>query len=52
MTQTQCKALALMASENVGAVVTSMGWTWRQDVRESDEAAEAVLRNMRRNREE
>lgn len=43
MTNTQREALKLMRKQNVAAVVTRLGWTWLQHVRESEEAASAVM---------
>lgn len=43
MTNYQRAALKAMAEENLGAIVTKFGWTWPQDIRESDEKALEVL---------
>lgn len=46
MTDTQKKALKMMAESNTGAVLTTLGWTWPEDVRNSIYAAEAVIAAM------
>lgn len=43
MTQTQRTALALMWDRNLGAVLTSFGWTWPTAVRQSEAVALAVI---------
>jgi hypothetical protein len=37
-----------MNENNVGAVVTRRGWTWRQDVRTDEDAAQAVVEHVER----
>lgn len=42
--RTQRTALWLMREQNLGAVLTSgLGWVWPQQIRESEQAALAVL---------
>lgn len=43
MTQTQKQALHEMNGRYIGAIRTRIGWTWAEDVRQSDAAADAVL---------
>lgn len=47
-TDTQRQALRELANRNTGALLTSRGWTWPQHVRESEEAAQAVLTTLAR----
>ena len=44
MTDTQREALHLLDAHNIGAVVTSLGWTWPDHVRKSEAAAGEVVR--------
>lgn len=43
MKEIQKKALEIMDRRNAGAIRTAIGWVWKNDVRLSDEAAEAVI---------
>ena len=43
MNETQRKALRRMYRDNLGAVVTRLGWTWPVHVRQNPDAAQAVL---------
>ena len=43
MTKTQQQAMAILNRNNANAIRTKLGWTWKQDVRESEEAAQAVV---------
>jgi hypothetical protein len=43
MTKTQQQAMAILNRNNASAIHTKLGWTWKQDVRELEEAARAVI---------
>jgi hypothetical protein len=47
LTYNKRMALAVMAEDRIGAVVTKFGWTWPQGVREDEEKAIAVLAALR-----
>lgn len=44
MSETQRQAMRVMAEHNAGAVFAGGRWVWRETVRQSEEAAEAVVR--------
>jgi len=44
LTSDQKLALRLMASENIGAIVTKFGWTWPCTIEASENAAGEVVR--------
>jgi hypothetical protein len=46
MTEKQKQALKMMAASNTAALLTRLGWTWPQDVRESDDAAAAIIETI------
>ena len=43
MGQAQRTALGLMREQNLGAVLTGLGWVWPNTVRQSEAAALAVV---------
>lgn len=44
MSETQRRAMAVMAERNAGAVFAGGRWVWREHVRTDEEAAAAVVR--------
>ncbi len=43
MTEKQRAALRYMADNRIGATLTPIGWVWRNDVRLSEDAAQAII---------
>lgn len=43
MSEAQREALRRMSERRIGALITRFGWTWPQHVRDSEDAALAVL---------
>ena len=46
MDEQQKLALRMMDERRLGAVLTRLGWTWPQDVRESNDAAAAIIETL------
>ena len=46
MDEQQKLALRMMDERRLGAVLTRLGWTWPQDVRESTDAAAAIIETL------
>ena len=47
MNTIQKQAMAILNRDNASAIKTAQGWIWLQDIRESEEAARAVLEMVR-----
>jgi hypothetical protein len=43
MNETQKEACRLMDKENLGAIVTKYGWTWKETCRNNPDAAREVV---------
>lgn len=47
MNATQKEACRLMDEQNLGAIVTKFGWTWKETCRRNQEAAVEVVRILK-----
>ena len=47
MSAIQKQAMTILNRDNASAIKTAQGWIWKQDIRESEEAARAVLEMVR-----
>jgi hypothetical protein len=49
LTATQKTALRMMGEENLGAIlIKDFGWVWPEDIRNSEEAAKAVVARLQK----